>query len=86
MSGAGFTLQKLLKAVKNEKPKSLTIGSHHFVQMSEMDLASTGLEKQDLQSVLWVMPVGSSAPSISFIKLQNLFPNLKVKNLISQDV
>ena len=79
MYGAGFTLQKLLEAVKIEKPKSLTLGSHHYVQMSEMDVSTTGMDKQDLSSVFWITPVGTSVPSISFSKLQNMFPNLKVK-------
>ena len=79
MYGAGFTLQRLLEAVKIEKPKSLTLGSHHYVQMSEMDISTTGMDKQDLSSVFWITPVGTSVPSISFSKLQNMFPNLKVR-------
>ena len=82
MYGVGFTLQRLLEAVKIEKPKSLTLGSHHYVQMSEMDISTTGMDKQDLSSVFWITPVGTSVPSISFSKLQNMFPNLKVNNVI----
>ena len=78
MNGTGFSLQKLLEAIKDEKPVSLIIGSHHYVQMSEMDFSLTGLDKQDLSSVFVVTPVGTSVPEISFTKLQNIFPNLKV--------
>ena len=79
MNGTGFSLQKLLEAIKHEKPTTLIIGSHHYVQMSEMDFSLTGLDKQDLSSVVVVTPVGTSVPEISFAKLQNVFPNLKVR-------
>ena len=79
--GKGFTIQKFLEEIKVAKPISLTIGTHHFVQMSEIDLNLTGLDKTDLSSVLWIMPVGASVPPISFQKLQNIFPNLKVSHV-----
>ena len=78
MSGPGFSLQKLMEAIKTEKPMSIIVGSHHYVQISEMDFSLTGLEKEDLSSVLWITPVGSSVPEITFSKLQHIFPNLKV--------
>ena len=79
MNGPGFTIQKLLEAAKKEKPMALTIGSHHYVQIAEMDFSLTGLERQDLSSVFWVMPVGTSVPEGLFTKLQSVFPNLIVR-------
>ena len=49
--------------------------------MSEIDFNLTGLDKTDLSSVLCTYPVGASVPPISFQKLQNIFPNLKVRKL-----
>ena len=82
MNGPEFSLQKLLEAIKNEKPKALIIGSHHYVQMSEMDFSLTGLDTRDMSSILSAMPVGTNVPDICFEKLQKIFPNLKVFELI----
>ena len=78
MNGPEFTIQKLLEVTKIEQPKSLVIGSHHYVQIAEMDLNITGLRKQDLSSVFSIMPVGTSVPEGLFQKLQSKFPNLIV--------
>ena len=84
MNGPSFSLQKMLEAIRDEKPKSMVIGSHHFVQMSEMDFSTTGLNTQDMSSILWAMPVGTNVPDICFEKLKNIFPNLKVNELVYQ--
>ena len=78
MSGPGFSLQKLMEAIKKEKPISMAVGSHHYVQISEMDISLTGLEKEDLSSVLSIHAVGDTVPEITFSQLQHIFPNLKV--------
>ena len=92
MNGPSFTLEKLLEAIRDEKPKLMVIGSHHFVQMSEMEIYTncfgeqslTGLSnfKKDLSSILWVLPVGANVPDICFEKLKNIFYNLSVYKLI----
>ena len=82
MNGPSFTLQKMLEAIRDEKPQSMVIGSHQFVQMSEMDFSLTGLNKQDLSSILLAVPVGANVPAICFEKLKNIFPNLMVYKLI----
>ena len=79
MNGPEFTFQKFLEAIKNETPKFLVIGSHHFVQISEMDSTLIELDTQDLSSVFGVVPVGSSVPDVCFKKLQNIFPNLRIR-------
>ena len=78
MNGPGYTIQRLLEAVKTEKPASFVLGSHQYVQIAEMDFATTGLHNQDLSSVFWIMPVGTSVPEGLFTKLQAKFPNLIV--------
>ena len=78
MNGPEFTIQKLLEATKKEQPKSLVIGSHHYVQIAEMDLNTTGVQSQDLSSVFWVMPVGTSVPEGLFAKIQKKYPNMVV--------
>ena len=85
MNGPEFTIQKLLEATKKEQPKSLVIGSHHYVEIAEMDLNTTGLQSHDLSSVLWVIPVGTSVPEGLFAKIQTKFPNMAVScaNILS---
>ena len=78
MNGQGFSIQKVLEATKREQPKHLVIGSHHYVQIAEMDLNITGLREQDLSSVFSIMPVRTSVPEGLFQKLQSKFPNLIV--------
>ena len=82
MNGPGFSIQKLLETAKREKPMSLIIGSHQYTQIAEMNFTHTGLQRQDLSSVFWVMPVGTSVPEGLFAKLQSVFPNLIVRFLI----
>ena len=83
MNGPGFSIQKLLETAKREKPMSLIIGSHQYTQIAEMDFTHSGLHRQDLSSVFWIMPVGTSVPEGLFAKLQNIFPNLIVSFLIT---
>ena len=95
MNGPSFSLQKMLEAIRDEKPKSMVIGSHHFVQMSEMKLWKNDhgeqfLEgdyldsyKRDLSSILWALPVGANVPDICFENLKNIFYNLSVYTLIN---
>ena len=82
MVGNGFTIQRLLEAVKEVKPLCLVTGTHHFVQMSEIDFKLTGLKRQDLSSVLWITPVGASVPTITAENLKKIFPNMKVSLII----
>ena len=67
-----------MNQVRKVKPASLILGSHHFVQMSEVDLESIGLKRSDLCSVQWVTPVGASVPPITSTNLKKLFPNMAV--------
>ena len=85
MNGPGYTIAKLLESVKREKPASFVVGSHQYVQMAEMDFSTTGLQGQDLSSVFWIMPVGTSVPEGLFEKLQTKFPNLTVFHSINSN-
>ena len=82
MVGKGFTIQRLMENAKEAKPACLVIGTHHFVQMSEIDFKLTGLNKKDLLSVLWITPAGASVPPIATENLKKIFPNMKVSIII----
>ena len=84
MNGPGFSIQKVLEATKREQPKHLVIGSHHYVQIAEMDLNITGLREQDLSSVFSIMPVGTSVPEGLFQKLQSKFFGSSEGQILSQ--
>ena len=67
-----------METIKKTKPTAIILGTHHFVQMSELDFVQTGLRKKDLSSVFWISPVGASVPAICTENLKKMFPNLKV--------
>ena len=68
--------------IKQTKPLCVVVGTHHFVQMSEIDFESTGLDKKDLASVMWITPVGASVPQITSQNLKKIFPNMVVIQMI----
>ena len=82
MFGDNIEVKDILNQVKKNKPASLILGSHHFVQMSGTNFESTGMTKTDLESVLWVTPVGASVPPITSKNLKMLFRNMAVSSLI----
>ena len=79
MSGEGATITKILEVAKEVKPACMILGSHQFVQMSNIDFESTGLKKNDLESVLWITPVGASVPPITSRNIKKIFPNMAVR-------
>ena len=50
------------------------LGTHHYVQLSEFDLSTTGLSPDSLKSVKVVIPVGAAVPDICRAKLKKIFP------------
>ena len=78
MFGERIEIIDILKRTRQIKPACLILGSHHFVQMSEIDLESTALTRTDLASVLWITPVGASVPTITSNNIKKLFPNMAV--------
>ena len=78
MVGDGVTITKILETVKEVKPLGMNLGTHQFVQMSEIDFRSTALYKEDLSTILWITPVGASVPPITSTNIKNIFPNMVV--------
>ena len=79
--GEGFSLLKVFEAAKEAKASSLILGTHHYVQMSEMSLDDMeGMRQEDLSGVTSVAPVGASVPIICADKMMKIFPNLMVGN------
>jgi len=73
--GEGFTLEKLLQVIKQHRPSVLLAGSHHYVQLSEMDLsAATNLKPSDLNSIKAIVPLGAAVPKTCKDKLRRIFP------------
>ena len=81
MVGEGFSIVKLLQMATEVKPLCIVVGTHHFVQMSELDFQSEGINKKDIASVLWITPVGATVPPITSINLRKKFPNMAVSVL-----
>ena len=81
MVGEGFSIVKLLQMATEVKPLCIVVGTHHFVQMSELDFQSEGINKKDIASVLWITPVGATVPPITSINLRKKFPNMAVSLL-----
>ena len=83
MLGQGFSLEVLLENVKDHRPSSLVVGSHHYVQLSKFDLSTTKIKCSDLRSVKSIMPTGAAVPSIcrqdSYYEMQ--YKSCKMQNL-----
>ena len=62
--GQGFSLRVLLENVKDHRPSSMVVGSHHYVQLSEFELSTTKITCADLRSVKSITPSGAAVPSI----------------------
>ena len=68
-------MKAVLECVKRHRPSLLIVGSHHYVQLSEYDLSSSKISKNDLKSVKVIIASGSAVPAICKDKLKkNMFP------------
>ena len=77
MFGEGITLKMILDAMAQSKNKSVSIGTHHYVQLSE----SKELEEypsEELDQVEMLIPAGAAVPEICEIAWKEKCPNLKV--------
>ena len=69
----------MFHTIKKERPIAIILGTHHYVQMSEVNMEDfSDIKKNDLESVLFFAPVGASVPIICMRKLMTMFPNMKV--------
>jgi len=76
--GKGFSLELLLSEIKQSKDRfgALVLGTHHYVQLSELDLSTVKFKPSDLYSVKMILPSGAAVPAICRQKLKKIFPFL----------
>ena len=67
-------LGNMLHKVKQYRPSFLLVGSHHYVQLSELDLTKAGVTPSDLRSVKVICPSGAAVPRSCAAKLRQRFP------------
>ena len=48
--------------MREHRPTALIVGSHHYVQLSEIDLKAVGIRSGDLKSVKAITPSGAAVP------------------------
>ncbi|XP_059093403.1 luciferin 4-monooxygenase-like isoform X1 [Tigriopus californicus] len=84
MFGPDFKLEHLLNAIISAKPKSITIGTHHYVQLAESELLAN-TNPEDLASLEYIAPAGAAVPSSCEESYRQKCPNLKgVLNIYGQ--
>ena len=69
-----MSLAKLLHIIKEYRPSYMIIGSHFYVQLSEIDLTTVGVTPSDLRSVKVICPSGAAVPRTCAAKLRKRFP------------
>ncbi len=77
LSDRGFTVEKLANMLAVLRPATITVGPHHYIELSE----SESIEKMDpklLDSIKAMMPVGAAEPEICETNLKARFTKLKV--------
>ena len=77
MFGKDFTLEHLLRAFKEAKPKQATIGTHHYVQLAESKILADA-DPEDLKALELIAPAGAAVPSSCEKKWMEKFTSLKV--------
>ena len=76
MFGEGITLKMILDAIAESKNKSLTLGTHHYVQLSESkELEEYSSGKLDQLEML--IPAGAAVPESCEILWKAKCRNLK---------
>ncbi|TRY63736.1 hypothetical protein TCAL_04290 [Tigriopus californicus] len=80
MFGPDFQLEHLLNTIVSAKPKSITIGTHHYVQLAESELLANA-NPEDLASLEYIAPAGAAVPRSCAAFYHKMCPNLKVENI-----
>ena len=76
LSGKGFNLQLILARTKQLQPTCLALGSHHYVQLSEVEVENFGYHPaQDFNCVKRLCPIGSAIPTTIIERMSKMFPN-----------
>ena len=76
MFGKGMTLNHILDAIRESKCGSISIGTHHYVWLSEAEELKNA-DPEDFDIVEVVSPVGAAVPSQCEIPFKAKFRNLK---------
>ena len=76
MFGSNFTLDVLVKVIKEVKPKTVNLGAHHYVQLAESEILDQ-IDPNDLDSIKLLSPAGSAVPSSCEKRILNKFRNLQ---------
>ncbi len=80
LAGRHYNVEKLAEMIIKLRPQTITVGPHHYVELSE----SEALQKMDaklLDSIKAMMPIGAAEPKICETNLKARFTNLKVRGL-----
>lgn len=77
MYGPNFQLEHLLNTIITAKPKSITVGTHHYVQLAESELLANA-NPEDLASLEYIAPAGAAVPPSCAALYHKKCPNLKV--------
>lgn len=84
MYGPNFQLEHLLNTIITAKPKSITVGTHHYVQLAESELLANA-NPEDLASLEYIAPAGAAVPPSCAALYHKKCPNLKgVLNVYGQ--
>ena len=75
MFGEGFKLQHIIEAIYESQCATISVGTHHYVQLSESDVLKNADPKK-LESIELLFPAGAAVPSsceeIYKAKMKNL--------------
>lgn len=77
MFGRSFTLDHLVKAILEAQPRTITIGSHHYVHLAESDVLDS-VDPEGLACVRVIVPTGASVPECCEGKLRRKLKGLQV--------
>ena len=76
MFGQKFSLDLLVKVIKEVKPSSVCLGAHYYVQLAESELLDQ-VDPNDLDSIKLLLPAGSAVPSSCEKSILKKFRNLQ---------
>ena len=77
MFGQGSTFELFLTTAKRVQPRSMTMGSHHYVQLCQSPLLEL-INPEDFKSVKIIFPAGASVPQQCEEVIREKFHNLQV--------
>ena len=70
-----MSIDIIMKAVKDYKPRRVEVFSKYYLQLADVDLSKTAYAKEDFASVIIFSPLGTAVPNECLEKIKNIFPN-----------